>query len=135
MASASITTRKTKAGERRYAVRYRLGGRAYPVQHGGSFSTLKEARARRDLIAGELAAGRNPADLLRALVERTTRRTFADAFDAFTASRVDVTETTQGVYKTHRLRLVDLLGERDPAALTWQDVQDVVSALSADLSP
>ena len=30
MASASITVRKTKAGETRYQVRYRLGGRAYP---------------------------------------------------------------------------------------------------------
>ena len=56
MPSASITARKTKRGERRYAVRFRLGGRAYPVEHGGSFSTMREARVRRDLIAGELAA-------------------------------------------------------------------------------
>ena len=53
----------------RYVVRYRLGGRAYPLVHGGSFKTLKEAKARRDLVAGELAAGRNPADVLRAMVE------------------------------------------------------------------
>jgi len=73
MASASITVRKTKAGEKRYQVRYRLGGRAYPIVHGGSFPTMKEARARRDFIAGELAAGRNPADALRALAEQATR--------------------------------------------------------------
>jgi Arm DNA-binding domain len=60
MASSFIVTRKTKTGERRFVVRYRLGGRAWPVQHGGSFGTLKEARARRDVIAGELAAGQNP---------------------------------------------------------------------------
>lgn len=36
MASASITVRTTKTG-RRFVVRYRLGGRAYPVEHGGSF--------------------------------------------------------------------------------------------------
>ena len=61
MASSFIVTRETKSGARR----------AWPVQHGGS--TMREARARRDLIAGELAAGRNPAearevaDLRRAL--------------------------------------------------------------------
>jgi hypothetical protein len=31
-------------------------------QHGGSLSTMRETRARRDLIAGELAAGRNPPE-------------------------------------------------------------------------
>jgi hypothetical protein len=49
-----------------FQVRYRLDGHAYPLVPGGSFRTLKEARARRDFIAGELAAGRNPADALRA---------------------------------------------------------------------
>jgi hypothetical protein len=51
MASLVITTRRTKSGPT-YAVRYRLGGRAYPLVHGGSFKTLKEAKIRRDLIAG-----------------------------------------------------------------------------------
>ena len=39
MASTSITTRRT-AGGPRYVVRSRLGGRAYPIQHGGSFRTV-----------------------------------------------------------------------------------------------
>ncbi len=47
MASASITARSGKNGKR-YVVRYRLGGRAYPVEHGGSFATMREARIRRD---------------------------------------------------------------------------------------
>ena len=64
--SLMITTRRTKSGPR-YVVRYRLGGRAYPLVHAGSFKTLREAKTRRDLIAGELAAGRNPADALRAM--------------------------------------------------------------------
>src|SRR5437763_1166123 len=97
MASATITTRKGKNGSR-YVVRFRLGGRAYPVQHGGSFRTLKEARARRDLVAGELAAGRNPIGLLRAMTEQPTVRTFSQVFDAFTASRVDVAEATMENY-------------------------------------
>lgn len=134
MASASITVRTTKTGKR-YVVRYRLGGRAYPVQHGGSFPTMREARARRDFIAGELAAGRNPVHALRAIVEQPTIRTFADVFDGFTASRVDVSDSTMENYKTHRTRLVDVIGERDPATLTWQDVQATIATLAADLSP
>jgi integrase len=134
MASASITVRIAKSGKR-YVVRYRLGGRAYPIKHGGSFPTLREARIRRDLIAGELAAGRNPSDALRALVEKPDSRTFAECFDSFTASRVDVSEATKENYRTYRRRLVGLLGNRDPATLTWQDVQEAVSSLSAALSP
>ena len=41
MASLTITTRKTKSGSR-YVVRYRLGGRAYSIVHGGSFKTLRK---------------------------------------------------------------------------------------------
>lgn len=66
MSSLAITTREAKDGPR-YVVRYRLGGRAYPIVHAGSFRTLKEAKARRDFVAGELAAGRKPAEALRAL--------------------------------------------------------------------
>ena len=40
MASASITTRHTMGGGRRYAVRFRRGGRYFPVEHGGTFGTL-----------------------------------------------------------------------------------------------
>ena len=35
MASSIIVTRKDKDGERRFVVRYRLGGRTWPIQHGG----------------------------------------------------------------------------------------------------
>jgi integrase len=134
MSSLTITTRRTKSGPR-YVVRYRLGGRAYPVEHGGSFKTLRDAKARRDLIGGELAAGRNPAEALRALRETPRRRTFSDLYDAFTASRVDVAEQTKANYATHRIRLVELLGDRDPQAIGWQDIQAVVSSLADDLAP
>jgi integrase len=134
MASLVITTRRTKSGPR-YHVRFRLGGRSYPLVHAGSFRTLKEAKARRDLVAGEIAHGRNPANVLRTMVEAPTVRTFADLYDEFTASRVDVSEATKENYKTHRIRLVDLLGDRDPTSITWQDVQAVVTTLSEELSP
>jgi hypothetical protein len=76
MASAFITVRQADSG-RRSVVRYRLGGRAYPIAHGGEFSNYEGGSRWRDFIAGELAAGRNPADTLRAQAERPKVRTFA----------------------------------------------------------
>jgi integrase len=134
MPSASITARKTKGGGRRYAVRFRLGGRAYPVEHGGSFLTMREARVRRDLIAGELAAGRNPRELLRTLTEQPKAKTLTQVFEDFIASRVDVAPSTLENYKTARERLVPLLGASDPLRLSWQDVQEAIGKL-LDLSP
>jgi integrase len=96
---------------------------------------MKEARARRDLIAGELAAGRNPADVLRALTDPAPRRTLAAVFEDFIASRVDVSASTIENYKTHRDRFVALLGDRDPATITWQDVRDVLGEFGKDLAP
>lgn len=117
MASASITTRKTKGGGRRYVVRFRLGGRAYPIVHGGLFPTMREARIRRDLIAGELAAGRDPADALRGMAERPKTRTFAEWAKAWKESRVDVSDSTLTGHHNHLLRLEPTFGERDPGTL------------------
>jgi hypothetical protein len=103
MAAVSITTRTTKAGERRFAVRYRLGGRAYLIQHGGTFRTLKEARARRDLIAGELATGRNPAIILIAHAQAPTKTiviTVNEWAERFLASRIDIDENTKKNYRS-----------------------------------
>ena len=106
MASASITTRKTNSGARRYVVRFRRGGRYFPIEHGGSFPTMREARIRRDLRAGELAAGRDPREAMRRLTEAPMTRTFAQTFEAFIESRIDVAEATLANYRTHRDRLV-----------------------------
>jgi integrase len=133
MASASITTRQTASGPR-YVVRYRLGGRAFPTQHGGSFRTMREARARRGLIAGELAAGRNPADLLRAVKDETRARAFSQWAEAWKASRVDVAAETLRGYEKHLLRIEATFRERDPRTITASDVQEWIGA-NADLSP
>ena len=94
MASASITVRTTKTG-RRFVVRYRLGGRAYPVEHGGSFPTMREAKIRRDLVAGELAAGRNPRILLDdAQTAPTAVTTFSAIAAEYQATRVDLAAET-----------------------------------------
>jgi integrase len=133
MASAFITTRTTKRKERRFVVRYRLGGRGYPLVHGGSFRTMKEARARRDLVAGEVAAGRNPQELLGAMAEPQRQPTLAHWFERFIESRVDVGEKTLELYGNARDRIVPHLGDREPNTITPADIADVVAA-NRDLS-
>jgi integrase len=136
VASAFITTRNTKGG-RRYVARYRLGGRAYPIEHGGSFATMKEARARRDLIAGELAAGRNPADLLRTMVTANPQRAadLAEWRDRFLASRLDIDDNTTKNYRSALKKLCERFGDRDPHDLTATDMVEWVAELAAKHKP
>jgi integrase len=124
---STITTRLTKSGPR-YVVRYRLGGRTYPIQHAGSFKTLRDAKTRRDFVAGELAAGRNPAVALRALAEAPRRRTFREWADAYKASRIDVAAKTTKTIDSYLRVLVGVFGDRDPAQITFADVQGWVAA-------
>ena len=125
MASASITTRSTKTGEKRFLVRYRLGGRAYPLVHAGSFRTLREARARRDLVAGELAAGRNPNIMLAA--QPATVATFSQWADRWLVTRVDLDESTVKAYGYHVRHLAKHF-DQAPEAITVADVQQWIAA-------
>jgi integrase len=133
MASASITTCKTNSGGRRYVVRFRRGGRFFPIEHGGSFLTMREARIRRDLIAGELAAGRDPREALRALTEKPATRTFSAWAESYRASRPDIGDETRKNTASHLKRLLPTFGERDPASITPSDVQEWIGA--QDLKP
>jgi integrase len=131
MSSLTITTRRTGSGPR-YAVRYRLGGRAYPVVHAGTFKTLKDAKARRDLVGGELAAGRNPAGLLHAMLEPAKTRTFRTVPAEYRASRVNLAPaTTRNI--DSQLKTMTVFNDKDPATITFRDVQGWVAAL--DLKP
>ncbi len=123
MATISIRTRKTRRGERRYDVRYRLGGYAYPVVHGGTFKTMKEARARRDFVAGELAAGRNPAATLREVVAPKPIRSTSTYFESWKASRLDLDPRTIDNIDGHWKRLQPIFGELVPDAITFHEVQ------------
>ena len=131
MASASITTRVTSRGEKRYVVRYRLGGRAYPVQHGGAFPTMKEARARRDLVAGELAAGRKPALLLEQLAAvPTVVETLATVSERYRASRRDVSAARSKSIGVHLKLIGGTFGDCDPGRIAWDEVDGWISMLS-----
>jgi integrase len=122
MASAFITTRKTKGGGRRYVVRFRLCGRAYPIRHAGSFRTEREAKERLRFVCGELAARRDPAIALRALLDVPVRRTLSQHFDTFMESRVDVGTKTQALYGNAKGRLRSLSGLQ-PHEITAAQVQ------------
>jgi hypothetical protein len=133
MASLTITTRQTKSG-RRFVVRYRLGGRAYPIVHGGSFKTLKEARGRREFIGGEIAAGRDPAVALKTLLEAPTAvRTLADWSPLYLASRHDVANLR--AVEGHLRRIVAELGDREPQTLAVADCQTFLAELVTGLKP
>jgi integrase len=131
MSSLVITTRQTSSGPR-YVVRYRLGGRAYPLVHAGSFRTLKEAKVRRDFVAGEIAARRNPADALRS-VEQRPMRTFAQWAEAYRTSRVDLAGETMKNVASH-LKMMSTFAERDPASITFADVQEWIGGLTLKAS-
>ncbi|MGE0028056.1 MAG: tyrosine-type recombinase/integrase [Thermoleophilia bacterium] len=51
----------------RYVVRYRVGGRGSKPLTGGTFSTMREAKARRDAIRLRLAAGEDPREPIKAV--------------------------------------------------------------------
>ena len=124
MPSLTITTRQTRSGSR-YVVRYRLGGRAYPIEHGGSFKTLREAKARRDLIGGELAAGRNPRGLLDGMLATPAPvLTFEQWAERYRATRIDYAAETTKNMGSHLKALNAVFAERDPAAITVADVQE-----------
>jgi integrase len=137
MASLTITTRTTVRGEKRFVVRFRLGGRSWPVTHAGSFRSLREAKARRDLVAGEIAAGRNPADALRALLSQPQRqRTVEDWGTAMVASRLDVSASrVRFLEMTLRNHITPAFGTRTPAELTPVDVQEWIAELAQTLAP
>jgi integrase len=135
MASVSIRRRETASGPR-FQVRYRLGGRAYPLVHGGMFTTLKEAKTRRDFVAGELAAGRNPAEALRTLTEQPTTRTISQWGEAMADSRLDISEgRLRFLQLALRTRINPAFGDRLPAEITAPQVQEWVANLAAELAP
>src|SRR5690349_14679205 len=127
MPSAWIENRRTARGVARI-VRFRLGGRETSPSYGGSFKTLREAKIRRDYIAGELAAMRVPN--LR-LVEPQPSPVLGDVGEAWRRSRVDVVETTQKMHRSDLGRIYRVCPTLRRHAIDLITVDDVVSMISA----
>jgi integrase len=125
MGSAYITKRG-----RSYVVRFRRGGRDTTPEHAGSFRTLREARIRRDLIGGEIAACRDPRALLDAFMRPSTilsqSLTFADWATKYLDSRVDLRASSLRAYGERAARLNERFGALDPMTITHDDVQQWV---------
>jgi len=131
MASAFIV-REQRGATVRFRVRYRLGGRDTAFLSGGSFTTLREARARRDWIAGEMAVMRVPR--IASIADRAapSRDTVLDAATRWQASRVDVSAGTLQTYVVNLGRILPQVGSVALESLTAADVAGLVAHLTSE---
>lgn len=127
MASVSVRVTTTQDGSKRYTVRYRRGGRFFPVETAGTFKTRREADLRKRLVEDWLAEARNPkVELARAL---TPSRTIADLHAEWIASRRRVAPGTLDGYRFRR-PVIDLaFGDTPVEALTHKDIIEWVEKL------
>lgn len=134
--TAYIKTRDGKSG-RRYLVYFRRGGRMFREEYAGSFRTKKEAQTRRDLVAGELAAGRNPALLLASLREPPRPKPgLGQAWDTWVASKRGVGESARSLYRNSRDRWLPILGAiTPPEEVAFVAVAAGLDEMLEDLAP
>ncbi len=115
----------------RWEVRYRLGGRESRVGYGGRFRTLRDARARRDWIIGELAALRVPDLGVLAVADRApVAETVRTAAEAWRSSRLDVAAGTDATYAVSIGRILPALGSLELGQLDTRRVARFVAELN-----
>ncbi len=130
MASAWVRRVALRSGAVRWRVVYRLGGREAPRLYAGSFQTAREARARRDAVAGMLAT-RTVPDLRSLEVTVTRPPTLAEACERWRGSRRDVTEGTRVLHRVALSRALPVLGSKHVDELTVADMDTLVQVLAA----
>ena len=91
MPSAFIVKRG-EGPKRRFVVRFRRGGRDFPIEHGGSFPTDEEATDPPRPDRRRARSGPQPGRRSRRDGGGPNVRTFEQTFEAFIESRVDVSE-------------------------------------------
>jgi integrase len=126
MASVWVARRPRKKGGHTFRVMFRTGGRESMPRYGGAFRTMREAKIRRDTIAGELAALRVPELQLTAEPSAVILRAAADRWQA---SRVDVAENTRTRHCLELARILPRLGDRRVEDLAPGDVSGFVATL------
>ena len=129
MASTWIEKRSATDGVR-YRVRFRLGGSESVPRYGGSFRTQREAKIRRDWIAGELAAVRVPDT--KALARPKRSPTLREIAARWQESRKDVREATKTQHRTSLNHVNRILGDRAHDAIGWEDVQRMIDTLAGE---
>lgn len=127
---------KTPKARRSYQVLYRRGGRGWPIEYAGTFRTEKEARARRDLVAGWLAVALDPkAELAKLMRPPAPTLTYRQVAAAYAASRIDHSATAARNVESHLLRLNRIFGDQQPDQVTIADCVAAVATLAEDLKP
>ena len=127
MPSAWVARRKTKRGVS-YRVMFRTGGRESAPRYAGAFRTQREAKIRRDWVAGELAAMRVPE--VSRLVEPSAAPVLAEVAAQWQESRVDVAENTKLQHRSAIRRALPILGDRRIDAIASRDIADLVANLA-----
>ena len=130
MASAWVVRRQRADGGTTYRVLFRLGGRESTPKHGGSFRTMRAATARRNWLAGELAAMRTPD--LRSLTAGAGAPTLAKVAETWRESRIDVAAGTAATYRVNLGRILARLGGRRVDEITPADAAALAAELAAD---
>lgn len=129
MPSCWIERRTGRTGAR-FRVEYRVGGRESRARYAGSFSTKRDALARKAWVLGELAAMRVPD--LSALAEPQAAPMLRDVATRWQDSRVDVRESTKIQHRTALGRVLPILGDRAIDSLTPADVAELVGKLGGE---
>ena len=127
MPSAWIERRPSGRGTR-YRVKWRAGGREDVPRAAGTFPTAREARIRRDWVAGELAAMRMPDQTLLAAPERAPQ--LREVADRWLESRIDVADHTRLQHRSDIARALPTLGDRSVDEITAADIAALVAELA-----
>jgi len=106
---------------------FRVGGHEDSPKVAGSFRTKREAEIRRNYVAGELAAMREPRLTFEAA---PVAPTVAEACARWRESRVDVAEGTRVLHRVALGRVVPILGQRRIDEVTVDDVNQLVAKLA-----
>jgi integrase len=108
---------------------FRLGGRDSAPRYGGTFTTKREAEARKGWIANELAAMRVPN--IKLVTPKPTITLAAEAA-RWRASRVDVAAGTAAAHAVNLNRILPRLGKRAIVEITPADVAELVAELGGE---
>jgi integrase len=133
MPSVWIRTRRTKNGEDRHRVEYRVGGRDTKTLFAGSFKTKRLAILRAAWIERELAEHRVP-DLGIVADQGAKLPTLLEASETWRLSRVDVDVQTANMHRSAFVRIFKTKPElraRCVDELTVDDAAALIGALTA----
>jgi integrase len=138
MSPAWIRPRVVKVSSRNprgrtYQVLYRRGGRLHRIESAGTFKTQTDARTRRDLVGGWLAAGLNPKDELRKLtaIETVEAKSALRWRDEWLTSRHDLAPKSERLYRNGTDAILAILDPADLFTVTVADCQLAAGELVA----